>query len=310
MIVGVVDIGTNSMRLLIQDDGREIIREVVVTGLGVGVDGTGHFDADRVRETLGTLQHYGDLMDHHCVQRRRAVATSATRDASDGLEFVDRAEQALGVRPMVISGAEEASLSFLGATSSSGDDGSAVVVDIGGGSTEFVYGEDGSIGYATSIDLGSARLTERVIRSRPAPVSEVQAAHAVVERSFQGVELPGRPERTLGVAGTFTSLVAIDLDLAVYDRDRVHGSVLTLDRIRGLIDRLTPLTIAETAAIPSVDPRRAPVLLGGALVAEGALAAIEADEIVVSEHDLLDGLAQSVLNTEKTSEEGSSTRPL
>jgi len=300
MIVGVVDIGTNSMRLLIEDGGAEVVREVTVTGLGTGIDATGRFDEDRVRATLSTLERYGELMERHGVQRKRAVATSATRDAKDGPEFVDRAEQVLGVRPMVLSGTEEAALSFLGATGARRDRGSVVVIDSGGGSTEFVYGRAGSASYATSIDVGSVRLTERVIPSRPAPAAEVKAARTVVAAAFRGVDLPGRPASVLGVAGTFTSLAAIALDLPVYDRDRVHGSVLTLDRIGELISRLTVMTTAETAEIPSLDPKRAPVLLAGALVAEGALTAVGADEIEVSERDLLDGLAESVLSTQSS----------
>jgi exopolyphosphatase/guanosine-5'-triphosphate,3'-diphosphate pyrophosphatase len=294
MIVGVVDIGTNSMRLLIEDEGTEILREVRVTGLGSGVDAVGHFDAERVRETLTVLQRYGDLMDGHGVQRRRAVATSATRDASDGPAFIDRAEQALGVRPEVISGAEEAALAYLGATDAVGSQEPSVVIDIGGGSTEFVYGEAGTVRYATSIDLGSVRLAERVIPSRPASVSEVYEARAFVAQAFSGVELPGRPPVVLGVAGTFTSLAAIALDLPTYDRDRVNGSVLSIEQIRTMIDRLASMSVAETAAVPSLDPRRAPVLLSGALVAEGALVAVDAEEITVSERDLLDGLVLSM----------------
>ncbi len=291
MIVGAVDIGTNSMRLLIADDGVEITREVEVTGLGFGVDSTGHFDEERVRSTLAVLERYGAVMDRYEVDLRRAVATSATRDAAEGPEFIDRAAAVLGVRPRIITGPEEAALSFAGATAGRSEP--ALVIDIGGGSTEFVYGENGRVSYATSIDMGSARLTERAVPSRPAPPEEVEAARRAVAEAFAGIELPGRTPPALGVAGTFTSLAAIALELPAYDRYRVDGSVLTLDRIRGMIERLTPMTIEETAAIPSLDPNRAPVLLAGALVAEGSLASLGLDEITVSEHDLLDGLVRA-----------------
>ncbi len=294
MIAGVVDIGTNSMRLLITDGPTEILRKVVVTGLGYGVDRTGRFDPARVAETLEVLAAYGKAMDEHGVDARRAVATSATRDAADGREFVDRAEPALGVRPKIISGTEEAALSFLGATGRRGDDGPVVVIDVGGGSTEFVYGSGGVVEYATSIDIGSVRLTERVVPSRPAPDDEIARARDAVADAFGGLHLPAPPSAVLGVAGTFTSMAAIALDLPAYDRSHVDGTILTIAGIRSMIERLAALDIAGTAAIPSLDPRRAPVLLGGALVAEGALTAIPTDHVEVTESDLLDGLARSL----------------
>jgi len=297
MIVGAVDIGTNSMRLLVTDGRREFVRDVVVTGLGYGVDATGRFDPNRVEETLAVLSRYGEIMDGYRVDRRRAVATSATRDASDGARFVERATAVLGVEPEVITGTEEASLSFLGAVGERSTDGPAVVVDIGGGSTEFVYGTRSVVEYAASIDLGSARLTERVVPGRPASEEEMAAARETVAAAFSGIELPGPPAVVVGVAGTFTSLAAIALDLTSYDRDRVDGSVLTAATIRMQISDLSRRTIEETEAIPSLDPRRAPVILAGALVAEGALEAIAADHIEVSEHDLLDGVARSLLRT-------------
>ncbi len=291
MTVGAVDIGTNSMRLLIIDGGVEIAREVEVTGLGFGVDATGHFVEERVQATLAVLHRYGEMMDRHKADLRRAVATSATRDAAEGPEFIERAAAALGVRPQIITGPEEAALSFSGATSGRG--GPALVIDIGGGSTEFVYGENGRVRYATSIDMGSVRLTERSLPSRPARSHEVKAAREAVAEAFAGVEVPASAPSALGVAGTFTSLAAIALDLPAYDRDRVDGTTLTIDQIRGMIARLAPMTIEETETIPSLDPKRAPVLLAGAIVAEGSLASLGITEITVSEHDLLDGLARA-----------------
>jgi exopolyphosphatase/guanosine-5'-triphosphate,3'-diphosphate pyrophosphatase len=290
MIAGVVDIGSNSMRLLLVDSDGERLREVEVTALGSGVDRTGRFNEERVAATLEVLGRYGEIMDRVGVGQRRAVATSATRDAEDGAEFIERAARVLGVVPEVISGTEEAELSYLGATASFDDQLPTVVIDIGGGSTEFVYGA-GSVKTSTCIDIGSVRLTERSLPSRPAPAAELSEARAVVAREFQVLSPSEAVDRAIGVAGSFTSLAAITLDLPEYDRDRVHGSVLTTASIHDLIERFSEMTIAETAAIPSLDPKRAQVLLAGAVIAEGALQAVGVDEIAVSEHDLLDGMA-------------------
>jgi len=297
MIAGVVDIGTNSMRLLVVDGAQERHREVAVTGLGAGVDRTGHLDPARVAATLDVLQRYGATMDRLSVAKRRAVATSATRDAVNGADFVARAGRVLGVVPEVISGIEEAELSYVGATASFEDQPPTVVIDIGGGSTEFVLG-NGTMASATSIDIGSVRLTDRSLPSRPAPAADVRSARAAVAEAFQASVPRGPFERVVGVAGSFTSLAAIALDLTEYERDRVHGSVLTADQIRGLIDRFSSMTISELEAIPSLDPNRAPVILAGAILAEGALAAIDVDKITVSEKDLLDGLALRVLSAQ------------
>lgn len=293
MIVGAVDIGTNSMRLLVADGDREIYREVEVTGLGAGVDRFRRFDPDRIAATLDVLARYGSIMERLGVRRRRAVATSAMRDAEDGPTFVDRAERLLGTRPEVISGSEEAELSFRGATAHI-QNCRSVVVDIGGGSTEFVYGTD-TVEYATSIDVGSVRLTERELPSRPAPDAEMQAARSMANAAFQLVRLPSETDCVVGVAGTFTSLAAISLDLASHDRSQVDGAVLSLRDVTDLVERLASMSVIETAAIPSLDPKRARVILAGAVIAEAALRTLSVDRVTVSEHDLLDGVAMSLL---------------
>lgn len=297
MIVGVVDIGTNSMRLLVMDGQQEVHRDVEVTGLGFGVDQTGTFDERRVAATLEVLERYGAILDRFAVQHRRAVATSAARDVHDGAAFIRSASDALGVLPEVISGEEEAELSFLGAVRCFDGDIPTVVIDIGGGSTEFVHG-GASVIAATSIDIGSVRLTDRTIPSRPAPDGEVERARSVAAEAFHSVMVPPACERVIGVGGTFTTLVAVALDLPSYDRERVHRSRLTVAQIRNLIGRFAGLNVDETAAVPSLDPNRAPVILAGAIVAEAALAAADTSEITISERDLLDGLALRVLNTQ------------
>jgi len=297
MIAGVVDIGTNSMRLLVVDNGRERVREVEVTALGAGVDSTGSFNQERVSTTLDVLKRYGQMMDRLGVERRRAVATSATRDASDGAEFMQRAATVLGVVPEVISGTEEAELSYLGATASFDDRLPTVVIDIGGGSTELVFGNE-TMKSATSVDIGSVRLSERFLPSRPAQEAELVEARSAAAEALRPVSLPGLPERAIGVAGSFTSLAAIALGLAEYDRARVHGSVLAADAVHDLIERLSAMTISDTAAIPSLDPKRAPVILAGAILVEAALEKIGFTTITVSEQDLLDGTAMRVLSSE------------
>jgi exopolyphosphatase/guanosine-5'-triphosphate,3'-diphosphate pyrophosphatase len=296
--IAAVDIGTNSMRLLIADavEGRlvEGERHSRVTRLGEGVDRDRRFAEEPMRRTLEALAWYGERMRAERVERARAIATSATRDAGNREEFLDRAGAALGTRPDVIDGEEEAALSFAGATAGITAAGSVAVVDIGGGSTEFVYGADRPE-YARSIDIGSVRLTERAIPDRPAPPEQVTAAQQMVATAFAEVQLPGRAQHAIGVAGTITSLAAMALGLAEHDRAAVHGSTLGTTDIDLLIGRLAGLTVEGTiAAFPALDPMRAPVILGGAIVAAGVLHHLGVDGFAVSESDILDGVAMAL----------------
>lgn len=294
MRVGAVDIGTNSMRLLVAEvvgsDVHWLDRRTTVTGLGSGVDAEGSLGEEAMQRTLQVLAGYGQALAGAEVAASRAIATSATRDASNREEFLDRAEQALGSRPEVITGEEEAGLAFAGATRSIDIPPPYVVVDIGGGSTEFVFGGD-EITYRQSIDIGSVRLTDRVLPDRPVPVEQLAAAQDLAAELLGPVELPVAPNGVMGVAGTFTSLSAISQDLPAYDPARVHGSTLTVTRIAELVLYLSLLSEGETAAIPSLDPARAPVILAGAVVAEEAVRRCGAGEVRVSEHDSLDGIA-------------------
>lgn len=294
MKVGAIDIGTNSMRLLIADveDGQVewLDRRTTVTGLGVGVDQSGILEEAAMGRTIEVLAGYGRALEGAAVDRARAVATSAVRDAENREDFLDGAEAALGVRPDVISGTEEASLAFTGATRAAAGPPPYVVIDIGGGSTEFVFGT-AAPEYELSIDIGSVRLTDRVLPSRPAVEPELDAAHQLASEALASVALPSIPGTCIGVAGTFTSLSAMHQDLPVYDPGRVHGSRLLVTRIAELVWYLASLSVKETAAIPSLDPRRAPVILAGSVIAEHALRAVGAGEVVVSEHDTLDGVA-------------------
>ncbi|MDP3984324.1 MAG: Ppx/GppA phosphatase family protein [Acidimicrobiia bacterium] len=287
MKVASVDIGTNSMRLLIVQlvgDGLvELGRWQRVTGLGRGVDAKGFLSEEAMDRTLLALAEFGGRMANLEVDRRRAVATSASRDASNREMFFDRAEIALGVRPELISGEEEARLAFAGATSGMSGPGPFVVVDIGGGSTEFVTADGGR-----SFDMGSVRLSDRVLPNRPAAAEEVAATREMVREVFSPVTpMAGT---VIGVAGTWTSLAGIRLG-----RDEVHLTELTATDVSGLVDRLAILTVEQTAALPGLDPARAPVILAGAVVAESAMSALGAEKVVVSEHDLLDGVVAALV---------------
>lgn len=288
MTTAAIDIGSNTVRLLIVNDaGGDVERRYVVTGLGRGVDRTRKFRSDSVAHSLGVLRDYRESIEQHGVTAFRAVATSATRDATDGDAFLDAAENILGVRPEVITGEEEAGLSFQG--SLRGDHGAPpyLVIDVGGGSTEFVYGIS-EPEYASSVDMGSVRLTERVLSDRPA-TDLLRLARKEADHAFAGLSLPERIGTALGVGGTFTTLVTLDRRLPY--TEVVEGETLARDQVEDLIGRLARLTVAETAALTGIDPDRAPVILGGAVVVERAMAAAGLGSIVASEFDLLDGMA-------------------
>jgi exopolyphosphatase/guanosine-5'-triphosphate,3'-diphosphate pyrophosphatase len=292
LIRAAIDIGTNTVRLLIlDDDGRDLERRYVVVGLGKGIDATGTFQAGAVERTLDTLDQYREAIDRHGVDRVRAVATSATRDVTDGEAFLDDAERVLGVRPEVISGEEEAALSYRGALRGGPGEPPIVAIDVGGGSTEFVYGTD-EPEYATSIDMGSVRLTERALPDRPASAEQAAGARAEADRMLSEVGLPGPVTTAVGVGGTFTTLATLSRGLPYHTS--VEGERLSLADVGLLIDRLAELTIEGTAALDGIDPTRAPVILGGAIVVERAMAAAGLDQVIVSEHDLLDGIALSL----------------
>jgi len=287
--VGVVDIGTNSMRLLVTDGTRDHGRWVEVTGLGRGIDRTGALSEPAIEATLQTLRRFGQQMDDGGVSVRAAIATSATRDASNREQFLDRAERALAVRPEMISAEREGRLAYAGATSDLTADTVSLVCDIGGGSTEFVESNR-----VTSVDIGSVRLTDRLLGQRPPSPEELARAREHVRRLFADVASVTVGE-VVGVAGTWTSIAAIDLDLPAYDRDLVHHHSLPASRVTALVTKLASMTVEETASIPSLDPARAPVILSGSVVAEAAYGALGVESVLISERDTLDGLAAELL---------------
>jgi exopolyphosphatase/guanosine-5'-triphosphate,3'-diphosphate pyrophosphatase len=285
--VGVVDIGTNSMRLLITDGSGPGRRWVEITGLGHGVDATGVLSEEAMERTIGILEGFSTLMAEAGVEKRAALATSATRDASNGSQFLDWAEIALGVRPELATGEREGFLAFGGAADAVDVQGEVVVCDIGGGSTEIVTRDT-----ATSIDIGSVRLTDRILTDRPPPAGQVEDAFEHVGGLFDDLETRGP---LVGVAGTWTSLGAISKGLAGEDPGTVHGMTLEMGRLDEIFDHLLGLTVEETALLPGLDPRRAPVILAGALIAVVAAGAVGSDRVSISERDTLDGMAKELL---------------
>lgn len=293
MIKGAVDIGTNSARLLMVSGEGEVGRWQTVTGLGRGLGERGLLTEESMARTLAALERYGKLMSDREVKDRRAVATSAVRDAANRVAFLDRAEKALGVRPENISGEEEARLSFTGAVSELSAPENCMVVDIGGGSTEFVWHNRQGVTEGVSLDIGTVRMTETVLPDRPPSPVQIKRAFDQTAKLMAEVSLPLR-SKVVGVAGTWTSLAAIGLRLQTYDRHRVHHCTVTSAQLAILLSDLARLTVAETVALPSLEPARAPMILAGAVIAHEALRRLACTEILISESDLLDGIIASL----------------
>lgn len=308
--VAAVDCGTNSIRLLIADvvDGglRDVHREMRIVRLGQGVDATGEFAPEALARTRTALSAYAELMRRHEVSAVRMVATSAARDVSNREEFFAMTSEVLGAAvpgavAEVITGTEEAGLSFYGAV---GDLDSAaapfVVVDLGGGSTEVVLGsEDADAGY--SANIGCVRLTERCLRSDPPTADEVEAARTVVRDALAEVlrHVPVEKARTwVGVAGTMTTLAALANKLTTYDADAIHLSRVSFDDLLPVCEDLLAMTRQQRAALGPMHEGRVDVIGGGALIVEELAAVLKEKagitELVVSEHDILDGIALSI----------------
>jgi exopolyphosphatase/guanosine-5'-triphosphate,3'-diphosphate pyrophosphatase len=296
--VGAVDIGTNSVRLLIVDAaGRELERVMRMTRLGQGVDVSGELLPEAIARTTAVLTEYATLLRGHGVDRVRAAATSAARDAKNGQHFFDAAEAALGVRPELLSGDAEARLSFDGATHGlPRTEGPFLVIDLGGGSTEFVLGSEQPEA-EISVQMGCVRMTERHLRSDPPTSEELGACAADVRFVLAPVRAVINVKKArcaIGLAGTVTALSAMQLGLTRYDATRTHHSRLSASQVSTLCARLAAATVAERRQM-LVEPARAEVIVGGALVLSTLLSELGIDELLVSERDILDGLAASLL---------------
>ena len=296
-----IDCGTNSIRLLIADVERagltDVVREMRIVRLGQGVDSTGRLAPEALERTRAALADYAATIREHVAVRVRMVATSATRDAANRDEFTAMVQAELGVVPEVITGQQEAALTYNGAASALEDaKGSLLVVDIGGGSTELVRGTDGTI-RAHSMDVGCVRMTERHLRDDPPTAEQIEATvadvRAATEDARTDVPLDG-PLTFVGVAGTVTTVAAIALGLDRYDADVIHGSTMSAAEIAEVTDRLLRMTHAERAALPVMHPGRVDVIGGGALVLRTLVEETGVSSIVASEHDILDGIALSL----------------
>ena len=297
--VAAIDCGTNSVRLLVSDGGRTVERLMRITRLGQGVDATGRLAPEAVERTLAVLQEYREVMDRHGVGRARMTATSAARDAANRDDFFDAAESVLGVRPELLSGREEGELSFLGATAELDPaDGPFLVVDIGGGSTEFSFGTTRCEG-ALSCDIGCVRLTEKYLHHDPPRPEELVQAISLTELFLDDVvrEIPGVGEAAtfVGLAGTVTTAAAVELGLATYDRDRIHHFRLTKAAAEDVFRTLATEALADRRHNPGLEEQRADVIVGGLCVLVAIMRRFSFAECLVSEADILDGLAMSLV---------------
>lgn len=297
--VAAIDCGTNSIRLLVTDvvDGAasELVREMRIVRLGQGVDATGRLAPEAIERTLEATREYADTIASLRADRVRFCATSAARDASNAEEFASAVESIVGVRPEILTGDEEARASFVGATRGlRATGGETLVMDIGGGSTELVVGRDETVEWSTSLNVGSVRMTERFLASDPPTAAEVEACGAFLRDAIGGAAEGLAPVSTLvGVAGTITTIAAHALELPAYDRDAVHAARLTIDVVRSACESLVSMTVEQRRALPFMHPGRADVIGGGALVLDAVLTSLPlvTSELIVSEHDILDGIA-------------------
>lgn len=297
--VAAIDCGTNSIRLLISDifgDRKvDVVREMQIVRLGEDVDKTGALAPTAIVRTLAATRDYAELMASLGVSRIRFCATSAARDASNAADFGSAVEAILGVHPEVLSGGEEAAASFLGAARDlPALDEPTLVVDIGGGSTELILGSGQSVLDAESLDIGSVRMTERHLAGDPPDAAQIAAARADIDAALDGSAVDLQAARSfVGVAGTVTTVAAHALGLERYDSQRLHHAVLPFDRIRDSCAALAEATVAQRTAMPFMHPGRADVIGGGALIVERLIGRLEPGvvSIVVSEHDILDGIA-------------------
>ena len=304
MRVAAIDCGTNSIRLLVADvEGPQlvdVVRRMEIVRLGQGVDRTGRFADEALQRTFAALDDYAGVIAANGVERVRMVATSATRDAANRDEFVAGVQARLGVAPDVVSGDEEAALSFTGATADLRDDAwpaPYLVCDIGGGSTEFVLGDRSGVRASQSVDVGCVRMTERHLHDDPPSQDQVQAATADIDAAIATADaaVGFAAARTLvGLAGSVTTVVAIALGLEHYDPDRIHHARISATDVHAVTDRLLASTRADRAAMSVMHPGRVDVIGAGALVLDRVLARTGLDAVVASEHDILDGIARSV----------------
>lgn len=316
--VAAIDIGTNSTRLLVAEAGpadgpplHQVERLMRITRLGQGVDRTGALDPEAIDRTVAVLREYRSVMDALGVPAGsvRMTATSASRDATNRDVFFDAAEEAVGVRPELLSGDEEAEVSFRGATADLDPAlGPFLVFDLGGGSTEFVYGTtgaDGSIEAQLSIDVGCVRLTERFFSADPPAPEDLTAAitytDAWLDDVLRAIPQHGEARTVVGLAGTVSTVAAVEQGLATYDRAAIHGFVLEKDAAEDVFRTLATEARADRIHNPGLEEARADVIVGGCCALVAILRRLAIEQLVCSEADILDGLALSLLGPGPTS---------
>ncbi|KGA15340.1 exopolyphosphatase [freshwater metagenome] len=305
--VAAIDCGTNSIRLLIADieNGTltDVVRTMVIVRLGEGVDKTGEFSQAALARTFAAIETFALLISQHQPERVRFVATSASRDVSNRSEFMDGVLSRLGIEPDIISGDEEAELSFLGATADLVNEQEPpaapyLVVDIGGGSTEFVLGTTGPTA-AISTNVGCVRMTERHLISDPATPQEIAAAiadiDAAIDLAYQSVPI-SQAHSLIGLAGSVTTVAAIALGLSEYDSIAIHGSRISAPDIHRITGELLAMTRAQRAKLGPMHEGRIDVIGSGALVLDRIMIRTGLGEVVVSERDILDGIARGLIS--------------
>jgi exopolyphosphatase / guanosine-5'-triphosphate,3'-diphosphate pyrophosphatase len=301
--VAAIDCGTNTIKLLV---GRptvagmvDLVREMRVVRLGQGVDATGELHPDALARTFAAIDEYAELIGAHDARRIRFVATSATRDAANAAAFTAGVRERLGVEPEVVSGAEEAALAFDGCVRNLRETPAVpiVVVDVGGGSTELICGPrlDAPPAAAYSMQIGSVRLHERHLHSDPPTAAEVAACVRDIDAALDECPVdPAGAATVIGVAGTVTQLAAGVLGLTAYDRTVIDQARLPVTAVHELVERLVAMRVEERLALPWMHPGRADVIAAGGLVLSRVLRRTGVDHLVVSESDILDGIAWSI----------------
>ncbi|WP_230087400.1 Ppx/GppA phosphatase family protein [Nocardioides marmotae] len=299
-MIAAIDCGTNSIRLLVCETPAEpVVREMRVVRLGEGIDATGRMSEAALTRTFAALDDYAATIREHGATRVRLCATSATRDAANAEVFAAGVRERLGIDPDVVTGAEEAALSFAGAVRGLRSEPAwpVLVVDLGGGSTELVLGGPDGVTAGHSMDVGSVRLHERHALSDPPTAAEVEACVRDVDAHLDACPVdPARAATVVGVAGTITTVAAAALGLTAYDADALDQQVLAVDDVHAAIDRLLAMSVEERRALPFMHPGRADVIGAGALVLRQVLRRSGVDRLVVSEADILDGIAWSLLD--------------
>jgi exopolyphosphatase/guanosine-5'-triphosphate,3'-diphosphate pyrophosphatase len=297
--VAVVDIGTNSTRLLIGEvvGGRleeELDRRTEITRLGEGVDGAGRLAEAAMKRVLDTCARYHEAIQASGAERVVAVLTSAVRDAANGADFEEELRRRFGFDAQTISGEREAWLTYRGATSRRGHDEPLLVLDIGGGSTELVLGAGNEMEFHVSTQIGSVRFTERHLRSDPPSEAELARCRAEVRSGLEAAAPPrvrSRPTGGIAVAGTPTSFAAIELSLEPYDRERVHGHRLARVATERILAELAALPLEERRGVRGLHPERAPTIVAGGLILAETMDVFGLDAMEVSERDILEGAA-------------------